>query len=181
MTGITHDSVDPGRRNFLKLGLLGTAALATASVAASLTQCSTSGPAAGLAVLRETDLPFLRAVIPVLLEGAAPAAQMPAAVQATIDNLDYTLDRFSPAQRDMTLQLFDLLAMPVTRGPLTGVWGRWENAGADTIRAFFSRWEHSSISLLRQGHAALLQLLLVAWYGSPQSWAHAGYPGPPRI
>lgn len=181
MTDVTHDSVDSSRRGFLKLGLLGTAVLATAGVTASLTQCSASGPAPGLVVLRETDLPFLRALIPVLLEGAAPAGQMSTAVQATIEQLDYALHRFSPAQRDMTLQLFDLLALPVTRGPLTGVWGRWESAGTEAIHGFLQRWEHSRLRLLRQGHAALLQLLLVAWYGSPQSWGQAGYPGPPRF
>lgn len=181
MTDPTQDSINTSRRGFLKLGLMGTAVLATAGVTASLTQCSASGPAPGLAVLRETDLPFLRTVLPVLLEGAAPAEEMAAVVQTTIEQLDYTLHRFSPAQRDMTLQLFDLLALPVTRGPLTGIWGRWESAGTEAVRSFLDRWEHSRIGLLRQGHAALLQLLLVAWYGSPQSWAHVGYPGPPRL
>jgi hypothetical protein len=181
MTEIAQDGLDQSRRSFLKLGLFGTAVLATAGVAASLSQCSTSGPASGLAVLRESDLPFLRAVIPVILAEAAAAERMPAVVQATIESLDYTLDHFSPAQRDLTLQLFDVLALSLLRGPLTGVWNRWENAGSDAIRAFLQRWQHSSISLLRMGHASLLQLIAVAWYGSPQSWAEAGYPGPPRI
>ena len=30
------------------------------------------------------------------------------------------------------------------------------------------------------GHASLLQLILMAWYARPLSWAHCGYPGPPQ-
>lgn len=68
MTDIIQSGPLLSRRGFLKVGLLGAAFLATAGVAASLSNCSASGPASGLAVLRETDMPFLRAVLPVLLE-----------------------------------------------------------------------------------------------------------------
>ena len=49
------------------------------------------------------------------------------------------------------------------------------------IQQFIKRWEHSSRDLLRMGHASLLQLILMAWYARPQSWAHCGYPGPPQF
>ncbi|HAJ85797.1 MAG TPA: twin-arginine translocation pathway signal protein, partial [Pseudomonas sp.] len=29
--------------------------------------------------------------------------------------------------------------------------------------------------------ASLLQMILMAWYACPASWAHCGYPGPPAV
>ncbi|MGH8352541.1 MAG: twin-arginine translocation pathway signal protein [Pseudomonas sp.] len=169
------------RRGLLKVGLFGSAFLATAGVTATLSGCSASTPATGFAVLRESDLPFLRALIPVMLEGAVAAQQLPQAVDGTLQSLDYCLDRLSPEMLKLTQQLFDVLALPLTRGPLTGVWGRWENASADAVRHFLGRWQNSSLGLLQMGHASLLQLVLMAWYGRPESWAHCGYPGPPTV
>ncbi|KAF1054886.1 MAG: hypothetical protein GAK43_00625 [Stenotrophomonas maltophilia] len=169
------------RRGLLRVGLLGGAFLATAGVTASLSGCSTSTPASGMRVLRESDLPFLRALIPVMLAGAVTAERMADAIDATLQGLDHTLDHLSPEMLKLTVQLFDVLALPVTRGPLTGVWGRWEKASAEDVKAFLSRWQNSFIGLLKMGHASLLQLVMMAWYGSPQSWAVCGYAGPPKI
>ncbi|MDH4566007.1 twin-arginine translocation pathway signal protein [Pseudomonas sp. BN414] len=175
------DAPGLSRRNLLKVGLFGSAFLATAGVTASLTGCSASVPASGFAVLRDSDLPFLRALVPVMVDGAVSIEQLPAAVTGTLQSLDYALHRLSPEMLKLTLQLFDVLALPVTRGPLTGVWGSWEKASAQDVRDFLTRWENSSIGLLKMGHASLLQLVMMAWYGRPESWAHCGYPGPPSV
>ena len=71
--------------------------------------------------------------------------------------------------------------MPVTRGPLTGVWGRWENASPEQIESFLQRWQNSSLSLLKMGHGSLVQLVMMSWYECPQSWGACGYPGPPKL
>ena len=42
-------------------------------------------------------------------------------------------------------------------------------------------WENSALSLLRMGHSSLVQLVMMAWYGRKESWAHCGYPGPPTV
>ncbi|AYC31102.1 twin-arginine translocation pathway signal protein [Pseudomonas cavernae] len=181
MTDTTLAAPGLSRRGLLKVGLLGSAFLATAGVTASLSGCSASTPANGFAVLRDSDLPFLRALIPVMLTGAVKAEQLLQAVQGTLNSLDASLNHVSPALLKQTQQLFDLLALPVTRGPLTGVWGSWEKASNADLQAFLTRWEHSSIGLLRMGHAALLQLVMMAWYSRPESWAHCGYPGPPTV
>ena len=69
-----NDSViqAPGlsRRGLLKVGLMGSAFLATAGLTASLSGCSASSPASGFAIVRDSDLPFLKALIPVMLAGA---------------------------------------------------------------------------------------------------------------
>lgn len=181
MHNTTLDSPQLSRRILLKVGLLGSALLGTAGLTATLSGCSASTPKAGFSVLRESDLPFLQALIPVLLEGAVKPAQMPSAVRATLENLDYSLDHLSPEMLKLTVQLFDVLAMPITRGPLTGVWGSWQNASQVDVQLFLQRWQNSSISLLRMGHASLLQLVMMAWYSRPESWAHCGYPGPPMV
>jgi len=169
------------RRSLLKVGLMGSALLATAGLTASLSGCSASTPKAGFAVLRETDLPLLQALIPVMLAGAVAPAYMPQAISATLENLDYSLNHVSPELLKLTVQLFDVLAMPVTRGPLTGVWGSWENASPADVQAFLDRWQNSSIGLLKMGHASLLQLVMMSWYSREESWAHCGYPGPPTV
>ena len=181
MNDIANAAPQLSRRGLLKVGLLGGAFLATAGVTASLSGCSASVPATGYNVLRASDLPSLRAIIPVLLEGAVRPEALQAAVDATLLGVDNNLQHLSPELLKLTQQLFDVLAMAVTRGPLTGVWGSWENASQADIQQFIKRWEHSSLDLLRMGHASLLQLILMAWYARPQSWAHCGYPGPPQF
>lgn len=181
MNDIANAAPQLSRRGLLKVGLLGGAFLATAGVTASLSGCSASVPATGYNVLRASDLPSLRAIIPVVLEGAVRPEALQAAVDATLLGVDNNLQHLSPELLKLTQQLFDVLAMAVTRGPLTGVWGSWENASQADIQQFLKRWEHSSLDLLRMGHASLLQLILMAWYARPQSWAHCGYPGPPQF
>lgn len=169
------------RRGLLKVGLMGSAFLATAGLTASLSGCSASTPANGFAVLRDSDLPFLKAVIPVMLAGAVKPEAMQQAIAGTLQSLDFSLNHLSPELLKLTVQLFDVLAMAVTRGPLTGVWGSWENASSEDISHFLDRWQNSSLSLLRMGHASVLQLVMMSWYGRPESWAHCGYPGPPKV
>lgn len=169
------------RRGLLKFSLGASAFLATAGLGASLSGCSASVPASGFVTLRSGDLLFLRALIPVMLDGAVTSDRMPETVEGTLKSLDYNLAHLSPEMLKLTRQLFDVLGMAVTRGPLTGIWGSWENASADDIRQFLDRWENSSLSLLRMGHSSLLQLVMMAWYGRKESWAHCGYPGPPTV
>lgn len=181
MHNTTLTAPNLSRRSLLKVGLLGTALLGTAGLAASLSGCSASTPKAGFAVLRESDLPFLHALIPVMLAGAVSAEKMPQAVAGTLVSLDYSLNHVSPELLKLTAQLFDVLAMPITRGPLTGVWGSWQNASSTDVQAFLERWQNSSINLLKMGHASLLQLVMMSWYSRAESWAHCRYPGPPAV
>ena len=74
-----------------------------------------------------------------------------------------------------------MCCMTVTRGPLTGIWGSWENASPETMRHFLERWQNSSLSLLRMGHSSLQQMVMMAWYTRAESWGHCGYPGPPTV
>lgn len=169
------------RRGALKIGLCASALLATVALGASLSGCSSSDKAQGFAVLRSSDLPFLRTLIPVMLSASVTEAAMPSAADATLHRLDDNLNHLSPELLKLTQQLFDVLAMPVTRGPLTGIWGRWETASPEQVGQFLDRWQNSSLSLLRMGHGSLTQLVMMSGYERPELWAHCGYPGPPKI
>ncbi|WP_288440096.1 twin-arginine translocation pathway signal protein [uncultured Pseudomonas sp.] len=159
------------RRDLLRLSL--GASLFLSSV--SLIGCSAETPAANYQTLRDDDLPALRALIAVVLADTAASDEW------VLPSLDRKLAALSPQMLKLTRQLFDVLNLPLTRGPLTGVWGAWEQASADQVSAFLQRWQNSSLDLLRMGHAALLQLLQMAWYECPQAWAACSYPGPPKI
>lgn len=169
------------RRGLLQLSLGASVFLATVGLGASLSGCSPSQPASGLKALRDSDLAFLRALIPVMLDGAVTTGTTQAANDATLQSLDRGLAHLSASMLKLTHQLFDVLTLGVTRGPLTGIWGGWENASAGDIEEFLTRWENSSLSLLRQGHSSLLQMVMMAWYSRPEAWAHCGYPGPPTV
>jgi hypothetical protein len=181
MSPSLSDTPALSRRGLLKFSLGASAFLATAGLGASLSGCSSSNPASGFAILRSGDLLFLRAVIPVMLDGAVTIEKIPAAVAETLHCLDNGLNHLSPEMLKLTRQLFDVLGMSITRGPLTGIWGSWESASSEHIRHFLDRWENSSLSLLRMGHSSLLQMVMMAWYSRAQSWAHCGYPGPPTV
>ena len=159
------------RRDLLRFSLGASALLA----GVSLVGCSAQTAATGYQVLRDDDLPLLRALIPVVLAGTQ-AAEIP-----VLRSLDHKLAALSPEMLTLTRQLFDVLSLPLTRGPLTGVWGAWAKASPAQVTAFLQRWQDSSLNLLRMGHASLLQLLQMAWYERPESWAACGYPGPPKI
>ena len=159
------------RRDLLRFSLGASVFLA----GTSLVGCSQQRPSAGYQALRDDDLPLLQALIPVVLAGTQ------ASTASVLQSLDHKLAALSPEMLKLTRQLFDVLNLPLTRGPLTGVWGAWEQASAAQVTAFLQRWQRSSLNLLRMGHASLLQLLQMAWYERPESWAHCGYPGPPKI
>ncbi|MEH6567137.1 MAG: twin-arginine translocation pathway signal protein [Halopseudomonas sp.] len=170
-----------GRRNLLKLGLGASIALSTVGLTASLTGCTSERSAANFKVLRESDLPMLAALYPVVV-GPHPAfTENPGVIDKAIAQLDWTLERTSPFVQKAVLDLLGMLSMPLTRGPLTGVWGDLAKASPEQLHAFMLRWRDSRFDMLRQGHKTLSQLLLMSWYALPQSWATTGYPGPPVI
>ncbi|MDY0250537.1 MAG: twin-arginine translocation signal domain-containing protein [Pseudomonas sp.] len=175
------NSVEFSRRSFLKLSAASAATLSMLSLSAGLTGCSSEQASNGFSVLRSDDIIFLSALLPVLYSGAVNAQQMRANLQTTLPAIDKNLASLSPSMLQLTLQLFDTLNNPLTRGPLTGIWGAWSKASAADIQDFLKRWQHSRFDLFKMGHNALLQLAMLAHYGQPVAWQHCGYPGPPRL
>ena len=174
-------SAELSRRSFLKLSAVSAASLSVLSLSASLTGCSSDPASSGFLVLRSDDILCLSAILPVLYSGAVAAEQMNSNLHSTLRAIDNSLASFSPEMRKLTVQLFDVLNNPLTRGPLTGVWGAWSQASSADVQQFLKRWENSRVVLLKMGHNALLQLAMLAHYGQPSAWHHCGYPGPPLL
>jgi len=179
-TSIQGDS-HIGRRQLLKIGLAGTALLASAGGIATLSGCAADKPADTFVQLRDSDLPMLRRLIPVVLAGTLPETDRQQAVDTVLQSMDDALNHMPPHMLEQFRQLFDLLTSSITRGPTTGVWRSWDKADDQTVQAFLRRWENSSFDLFQQGYNALTKPIQIAWYTAPQSWDSCGYPGPPTI
>jgi len=165
------------RRQFLKAGVIGGAALAMLGawqLARQRTTASNSLDARHL---------ILSAIVPAMLAGVLPedATARRGAVVHTIARVDQTIAGLSPAVQTEVAELFALLNTGVTRVLLAGVWADWQVADAASIAAFLERWRSSSWLLMRSAYGALHDLILGAWYSEPSAWAAIGYPGPPEI
>ena len=168
---------DTSRRQFLKLGFFGALALSTISATALLSGCSSPPAAQGFRLLRENDLTILRALLPVALAGELPAdaTDRAAACDETLHTLDELIFCSSRAAHKQVAQLFDLLSLPVTRYTVAGLSDAWDKASPAAITQFLEKWRHSRWQTLRAGYLALTQIINMAWYFQPRSWAAIGY------
>ncbi len=168
------------RRQFLKAGLAAGVVLAGAGWIASRRG---RGPVPGLHWLDERSAAIVRALVPVVLDGAIPAADPGRgdAIREAVEAFDRAVSGLSPAVQEEISQLFSLLALPAGRFVVAGVRSAWAEATPDEVAAFLARWRRSRFALLRAGYQALTQLIVAAWYGNPRSWAAIAYPGPPSL
>jgi hypothetical protein len=169
------------RRTLLKAGIAGGAALFLARWMYTQTSAPLL-PDARFVVLDARAREIVTAIVPVLLEGALPASPMAATVRAEIVvNVDQAIAGLPPAARREIEQLFAMLAFAPSRSIVAGVWSSWPEASPASIAAFLVRWRDSRFALLRSAYGALHQLIVAAWYGSPNAWPAIGYPGPPSL
>ena len=164
------------RRQFLQVGLAGTAALVAVS---ALEQAF----AAAARTLAGEDARIVRALAPVVLAGALPsrAPEREAAVQRVVDGFHRTFVALDADSREELSRLLGLLRFRPSRLVLTGLWRPLEEARPADIAAFLENWRASRFDLLRAAYGAITQLLQAAWYDDPTAWARIGYPGPPRL
>jgi hypothetical protein len=78
-------------------------------------------------------------------------------------------------------QLLSVLRFAPARVAFTGLWSPVEEASAEEIAAFLTRWRNSRFEIQRAGYQALTQLIQAAWYDNPSSWARSGTPVPPKV
>lgn len=167
------------RREFLKLSTATLALLGTGALTASLAGCAKNQPpASGYAFLREGDLKLFAALAPVVLGATLPMENRARHIETVLKGIDATCQRvYSPSQKAL-YQLFDLLETPLTRRLAAGVASPWDEASADQVQQFLSRWSGSSIGLFNGGYRALTKFITGTWFGTPAGLAAAGYPGP---
>lgn len=179
---------DPARRRLLKTGVAGWWLLAAS--AALTSACARHEPGAvgaanavKRAFFTPRDASIVRALAPVLLDGALPAdaAGRAAALDDVVSAFDGIAAAMPPAVRAELRELFDLLGLGVTRALLAGVWSSWDQASAQEVAGFLDGWKTSRFNLFRSAYFALHDLIVAGWYGNEKSWARAGYPGPPKI
>lgn len=168
------------RRTFIATGLAGAAVLAGA---AWLRGPHAPAPVAPRRALDADAEALFRAVAPVLLAGALPAAPdtQRAALDDTLAGIDTAVAGLAPASRKELDELVALLSLPPVRMLAAGVRAPWHEADPDDVRRFLDRLRQSSFLLLRSAYDALHALTFAAWYGNAQSWPAIGYPGPPAF
>ena len=175
------------RRTWLKVGILGGAALTAAGLAGRgifFGEGTDKGAAAGrtMGFLTRRDCLTLGPIIAAVLEGADAVGLTPEErVGEVLLGVDQAVLGLLPAVQDEVRQLLTLLALPPARWLLVGIWPAWEKARPDQVRAFLERWRTSNRMLLRSAYEALHELILAAWYGNQKSWPAIGYGGPPRL
>jgi len=167
------------RRDFLKLSMVGAAALSTMSAGAVLSGCTSSTPASGMKQLRPEDLELLRALTPAVMRGKI-APNDAAAIDQTLQSFDTLLDDLSEPVVAGVYQAFDVLSFAPTRGLLTGQWSPWSGASLEDAERALARSRDSGIGLLNAIYAAVIRLVISAWYLIPENAATTGYPGPPK-
>lgn len=166
------------RRQFLKAGLAGGAALAALGAYYVASRGKTAPGRLG-----EGESAVIAAIVPVILGGVLPAEgeARRKAIAKTVDGVGIAIAGLSASAQQELSELFALLGVVPARMLVAGVWSSWEGTGSDEIAAFLERWRMSRFALLRSAYAALHDLVLGAWYGDAGAWQAIGYPGPPEI
>lgn len=160
------------RRSFLKLGLVGTLALATAGGIYRALQPSVTPMRF---TLDDKARSALTAIAPVMIGNInATPMERDRAVSLVVDAIAGL-----PLTTQKEIQdLFALLTLGPTRRFLAGVPDDWAKARPEDVAAFLQDWRHSRIGLLQTAYHALHDLILGPWYADASSWASIGYPGP---
>ena len=174
--------INQHRRKFLKVGIVGSAALTVAACGVSLNRKS-NNQADDFLWLQKEDKELLHAIIPVILDGALPDnhSEKKLATDEVISGFDLTIAHFPPTVRNEIRQLLWILELRITRTLLAGIWSPWHKTNVEDISNFLTSWQHADLDLLRVGYIALHDLISAAWYANPRSWQRIGYPGPTAI
>ena len=168
------------RRGFLKISAAGAVALSTISAGATLSGCTSSGPASGMKHLRPEDVELLRALTPAVMRGRVSVGDS-SAVDETVRSFDVLLEDLSAPVVAGVLQAFDVLNMRLTRGLACGQWSSWSKASLEDTERALARLRESSIGLLNAIYGALVRLLVSAYYLIPANAATTGYLPPKKV
>lgn len=167
------------RRQFIRLGLLGGAVVASGATVSSLAGCSRRAePADGFLHLRPADIALLTPLVPVLLADAFPVNEDN--LRKALQGMDTLLDYSAPGARADVFELLDFLQLAPARWFLTGSWRAFDAMDDAQARAAVAQWAGRNLALSRLALRALAAPLQWAWYMTPEGSRSTGYPGPPR-
>jgi hypothetical protein len=160
--------------------MAGTAALSTMSAGATLSGCTSGGPASGMKHLRPEDLDLLRAMTPAVLKGKIRPTDT-AAIDQTLESFDTLMADLSAPVVAGVLQAFDVLNFGLTRGLTTGQWAAWSKASLEDAESALGRLRDSGIGLLNAIYAAVIRLIISSYYLIPENAASTGFMPPQKV
>lgn len=129
-------------------------------------------------LLRPEDVELLRALTPAVMKGKINPADS-AEIDKTLQSFDTLLVDLSEPVVAGVLQAFDVLSFGPSRALTTGQWSGWSKASLEDAENALARLRDSGIGLLNAIYAAVIRLIISAWYLIPENAATTGYPGPP--
>lgn len=173
----------PNRRTFLKTGLIGGALLATVAVLHKPLDRMGKRTLVEAHPIDRSLRRVVAAVGPVILAGTFPrdGAAREYSVNRIVTGVALAVSALGASTQKEVAELFALLDFAPTRVAVAGVGAPWDEAGEDEIERFLTKWCNSPVDLLKSGYMALHDLVLGAWYASPETWDGIGYPGPPPV
>lgn len=174
------------RRQFIKAGFAGTAALLVVRAAYGPFEGPPQwqgGAGYRFRRLSPASCGLIAAIAGALLDGALPSETdaRARAIDSVVAGVDKAIAALQPAVQAELQQLFSLLNFPVSRRLLAGVAQPWLKASTSDIAGFLESWRDSRFTLLRSGFHGLHQLILAAWYGSVESWQSIGFALPAQV
>ena len=130
-------------------------------------------------LLRPEDVELLRALTPAVMKGKVAPGDTARSIKRCSRSTRLLVDLSEPVVAGVH-QAFDVLSFGLTRGLTTGQWSAWSKASLEDAESALARLRDSSIGLLNAIYAAVIRLIISAWYLIPENAATTGYPGPPK-
>ncbi|GAA4884080.1 TAT leader-containing periplasmic protein [Ferrimonas pelagia] len=118
------------------------------------------------------------ALIPVVLEGAAPAQrleQQAPRIAVAVADLIATLP---PGVRQQLAQLLGLLQQKLGRLVLTGSMLPLAEQQPTLLSQLLDDWRFHFLELIRTAYAGLRDPIMAVWYGDPANWSALNYQPP---
>lgn len=169
------------RRGLLSKGLLGGAVLLLGGGGALFARGgkAVALPPEGLLVLDARQYATITAIAERLLPAAPdfPSAES-LRIAFKFDRLIATHEPSAQGELKQLLGLFENALPNFLFGQRVTPFSMMDAATQDAV---LREWQTSGLALRRTGYNALRGLVLAAYYGSKETWASVGYPGPPPI
>ncbi|MCB9778757.1 MAG: hypothetical protein H6742_09360 [Alphaproteobacteria bacterium] len=172
------DTRTTSRRSVLKVGLLGSAMLAAGGVGLGLWPGAHQTPPGWLQALTPASWSVAGAVA----RRMCPASRTGLPSADTVDvatRMDAVLGRMHPADAAEVHQALLLLENALAGLLLDGRPVPFTRADGPTQDAALAAWRDSRLPLRRKAYKAVRNLVMSSYWSHPDTYAGAGYPGPP--
>jgi hypothetical protein len=174
---------DPGRRQFLRRGLIGGGLLVVAGVVPFAFRSTRLRPPRGpLRLLSPAEYAVLAAAAARIVpgDGAGPGWPSAEALDCA-GKIDGLLARLHPDVGNDFRRLLRLLESSAFGALQAGSPRPFTRATPAQQDARLAAWRTSRLDLLRSGYEAVNRLAHATYYASPETYALVGYPGPPDV